>query len=399
MIKTLSQSAVLAPVKIDQFLQQYWEDQTLHIQRSDTHFFDSYLSLGSYMSAFDSAELRYPDVQLTQHSKQIDKHQYSDTSNNIVRDQAWALHEAGASIVWAHAHKSISGLQELCRNTTASLMLPSQANVYYSPPGFQGFNAHYDSHDVFILQISGQKTFRLYENNLLLPFSEERFSKQEHSAGAIVEELVLNAGDTLYIPRGVFHDAIASDDVASLHVTLGVYAQTKADLVHRLFDLTVAKNPRWRESIPVRFDDQAGGVDVTDDWLEPAELSAIAPPELVQRAYSSLHDDVALDSADLADTALQNATPIQAIGVDDGIRVQIGSVLNWEASESSVRLRLFGRVIEFNDPLAGGVDWLLSEAGKDTEKVFYPHEIPDLTNEQRIALCMQLIHEYVIFTV
>ena len=37
--------------------------------------------------------------------------------------------------------------------------------------------------------------------------------------GRVAEEILMRPGDLLYLPRGQFHDALASTD-ASIHVTL-----------------------------------------------------------------------------------------------------------------------------------------------------------------------------------
>ena len=46
-------------------------------------------------------------------------------------------------------------------------------NVYLTPPSSQGFTAHYDAHDVFILQIAGSKHWRLYDAPLRLPMESQ----------------------------------------------------------------------------------------------------------------------------------------------------------------------------------------------------------------------------------
>jgi ribosomal protein L16 Arg81 hydroxylase len=35
--------------------------------------------------------------------------------------------------------------------------VPAQTNIYLSPPNAQGFGTHFDSHDVFVLQVAGSK--------------------------------------------------------------------------------------------------------------------------------------------------------------------------------------------------------------------------------------------------
>src|SRR6185295_12103641 len=96
-------------------------------------------------------------------------------------------------------------------------------------PGAQGFSAHYDTHDVFILQAAGSKHWRLYGSSVQLPLASTPYPYPGPDAGKPSADFVLRAGDVLYIPRGHVHDALTSDSI-SLHVTLGINVYTWADL-------------------------------------------------------------------------------------------------------------------------------------------------------------------------
>jgi len=64
-------------------------------------------------------------------------------------------HADGATIVMSKAHEIHAPLAYLKRTMQAALELECQTNVYLSPVGQSGFNPHYDSHDVLILQVEG----------------------------------------------------------------------------------------------------------------------------------------------------------------------------------------------------------------------------------------------------
>ena len=44
----------------------------------------------------------------------------------------------------------------------AELGHPVPANAYVTPPSSRGFSAHYDVHDVFVLQLAGRKRWTVY---------------------------------------------------------------------------------------------------------------------------------------------------------------------------------------------------------------------------------------------
>ena len=72
---------------------------------------------------------------------------------------------------------------------------------------FQGFAPHFDDVEVFILQIEGKKRWRLYEprnkQEELPRFSSPNFDQSE--IGEPCLDVVLEAGDLLYLPRGTIH--------------------------------------------------------------------------------------------------------------------------------------------------------------------------------------------------
>ena len=51
---------------------------------------------------------------------------------------------------------------------------PVQANAYATPAGAQGFAVHHDTHDVFVLQVAGEKRWLVYEPALELPLKDQR---------------------------------------------------------------------------------------------------------------------------------------------------------------------------------------------------------------------------------
>jgi hypothetical protein len=87
---------------------------------------------------------------------------------------------------------------------------------------------HHDTHDVFVLQISGEKRWLVYEPALELPLKNQKYAAGQGGPGPAVHDLVLRAGDMLYLPRGWLHEALTSES-DSLHLTVGVNVVTWLD--------------------------------------------------------------------------------------------------------------------------------------------------------------------------
>ena len=115
-----------------------------------------------------------------------------------------------------------------------------QANAYVTPPQNQGFSDHYDVHDVFVLQLEGEKRWFVHEPVLDSPlrdqpWTDRRAAVQRAAAEPPLIEAVLEPGDCLYLPRGFLHAATALGGV-STHLTLGVHTWTRyalADMSER----------------------------------------------------------------------------------------------------------------------------------------------------------------------
>ena len=138
---------------------------------------------------------------------------------------AW---EAGATIVLQALHVTWHPLAVFCRLLEDALGYGVQANAYYTPRGSQGFAVHHDTHDVLVLQVAGEKRWKLYDPLLELPLKHQRYSAALGERGPLADDIVLGAGDTLYLPRGWLHEAETSES-DSLHLTIGITAYTWLD--------------------------------------------------------------------------------------------------------------------------------------------------------------------------
>ncbi len=119
-----------------------------------------------------------------------------------------------------------------------------QVNLYLSQPKTFGFNLHYDPHEVFIIQLAGEKEWELYDFTIEKPLRNQRYFS-EQPPEKINTKVTLTKGDVLYVPRGMWHKA-ESINKSSLHLTVGVYAMTKFDIINRTIQ-ELQNQVRFRE--------------------------------------------------------------------------------------------------------------------------------------------------------
>jgi hypothetical protein len=74
---------------------------------------------------------------------------------------------------------------------------------------------------VLILQIGGHKRWLINAPQITLPHSSQIFKPEAFSPGPRLMEIELEAGDLLYLPRGLVHSTVTSHSY-SAHVTIGV---------------------------------------------------------------------------------------------------------------------------------------------------------------------------------
>jgi lysine-specific demethylase/histidyl-hydroxylase NO66 len=164
----------------------------------------------------------------------------------------------GTTIVLQALHRLWPPVIAFAGALAGELGHPVQVNAYVTPPSSRGFSAHYDVHDVFVLQLAGEKRWIVHEPVhawplRTQPWTERRVEIERAVAGATpVLDAVLRPGDALYLPRGFLHAAEALGDV-SAHLTVGIHVVTRYALVEALL-AEAAGLPELRRSLPVGLD-------------------------------------------------------------------------------------------------------------------------------------------------
>ncbi len=135
----------------------------------------------------------------------------------------------GASLVLDAVDGLHQGVECLAAALERQLRTDVQVNLYASWTPKEGFGLHFDDHDVVVLQLEGAKRWRIHASTRIDPLRVD-VEAPEPPVGEPVAEIVLRAGDMLYLPRGWWH-AVAATEGRSLHLTCGLTPTTGADLL------------------------------------------------------------------------------------------------------------------------------------------------------------------------
>ncbi|SHH20881.1 Cupin superfamily protein [Jatrophihabitans endophyticus] len=300
----------------------------------------------------------------------------------------------GATLVLQALHRSWPPLVEFGSRLADELGHPVQVNAYVTPPQNQGFAAHYDVHDVFVLQVSGRKKWTIHAPVVDSPLDNQPWDKRKDAVAARtadepVIDTVIEPGDALYLPRGTIHSAAALGET-SIHLTVGVHPLTRYHLVKHLL-AAVQEDPALRTSLPV-------GVDLADPDVLADELSATlaalhraldAQPvaaaaehvgtNLMQRTRPEALAPLAQLTAAASLTA---ATPVRRRA---GLRIRVR-----RDADGATALVLLDRTVTVPAAAADAVKTVLTGAA------FTPAELPGLDDDGRLALVRRLLRDGVL---
>ena len=241
---------LIAPVSPDDFADRHWEREPLIIQRDEPAYYDQLLTIGDVDGLLATSNVLSNCVQ-TVRAEGGDRRERTNAAEGGLED-LYQQYRAGSTIVLLFLHERWHALQALCRSLAAETSAAIQVNAYLTPPGEQGLPVHYDKHDVFVLQIAGSKHWCVYGSPTRLPLPEWPPRAPGPDPGDPVHDVTLHAGDLIYLPRGFVHSA-ATDDSASVHLTVGVKPITWATVVRGAVEAAFERDDSLRGSLPLGF--------------------------------------------------------------------------------------------------------------------------------------------------
>jgi lysine-specific demethylase/histidyl-hydroxylase NO66 len=391
----------LLALEPEKFAADYWGRAPLLAKAVELDGgFDDLLTLLDVDELLSRRGLRTPFIRVAKDGNVIDSRRYTggggtgaEISDQVADDKILELFADGSTVVLQALHRFWPPLIEFSSALSADLGHPVQINAYITPAASQGFSAHYDVHDVFVLQVHGRKRWKIHQpvlNDPLRdqPWSDHRAEVDARAAEQPMIDAVLEPGDVLYLPRGYLHSAVALGDV-STHLTIGVHPVTRYAIVEALAAL-VADDPQLRSSLPL-------GVDLREpDDLAPQLAETVE--QLINRLKRATTAEVApklidrwLPAAKAAPIApIAQAQAIAQLQPTDvvGVRPQLRFTLS--AGPEKFTLRLPDRRLQFPNDTESAVRALLSGRGYRID------ELPGIDAEDALVLVRRLLKEAVV---
>lgn len=259
---TMTLAELLAPMTPEQFFAEYHDRQPLHLKGAAGKF-ASVLSWRGINRLLDMTHIwTSRSLMLVLDGKPVPAAEYCeqqtarDANDRLMQPVVGKVRDwvaRGASVVMNDVDSLTPGLASVSEALEGAGLGKAQANVYISWQSHKAFPAHYDTHDVWAVQVEGEKTWNIWEGRAEWPISHPVFRSQtqehhEQAKGRLRAKVTLRTGDLLYLPRGWYHDALA-EAPASVHVAYGAHAPLGMDLMTILGE-RVLYDAAFRQPLP-----------------------------------------------------------------------------------------------------------------------------------------------------
>jgi 50S ribosomal protein L16 3-hydroxylase len=284
-------SALLGGLTPQQFMRRHWQKKPLLVRQALPGF-KPILSRPELFALAAQEEVESRLVVQGAAGWRMKSGPFAPRSLPALNKPGWSLLVQGVDMHEAKAHALLQQFRFVPDARMDDLMIS-----YASAGG--GVGPHFDSYDVFLLQASGRRRWRIGK--------QTDFTLQEGVPLKILqnfvptEEFVLEAGDMLYLPPRYAHDGVAEDAVsadgkpeACMTYSIGFRAPSQTELAGALLQRLAefGSDDEDAAAVPKLYRDPQQPATANPAAL-PAELTEFAR----QAVASALKDPLALACA------------------------------------------------------------------------------------------------------
>ena len=238
---------ILSPFSSEEFINSYWGRKALYIPGNS----DKFENLFNWETVNDLlfSNRNYLGCRLLYEKKGLP----SSSFDNL---DEWL--EKGATLVINHVNKIDPLVDKFQAVLSYELNAHININAYMSYPAKQGFDNHFDFHDVFIVQTEGEKDWFIFEPTRTYPIHKQpNQDKGDPPDSKPYLKCKLSPGDVIYIPRGHWHYAVAN--TPSIHLTVGPESRTGSELLHWWAFRLMEGDEFFRKDFPIIRSPLMGG--------------------------------------------------------------------------------------------------------------------------------------------
>nr|XP_019953193.1 PREDICTED: bifunctional lysine-specific demethylase and histidyl-hydroxylase NO66-like [Paralichthys olivaceus] len=250
---------LIHPVPAKAFFRDTWEKKPILVQRKNPHFYKGLFSTAEFDRILREEDVQY-GVNLDVTSYTNGKRETHNPPGRALPLTVWNFYESGCSLRLLNPQAFSSTVWNVLSILQEQFGSMAGANVYLTPPGTQGFAPHYDDIEAFVVQLEGKKHWRVYkprtDDEVLPVLSSTNFDQRD--IGRPILEVVLEAGDLLYFPRGFIHQGDCLPDAHSLHITISSFQKNSwGDLLQKVvpaaLEVAMEEDVDFRQGLPLDY--------------------------------------------------------------------------------------------------------------------------------------------------
>ena len=345
--------------------------------------------MGDLDEIFDMHKPEFKAFRLVTPDGFLDSERYLTKEGRINLNLVYSLYADGHSIQMVKLNKIWNPINKMCFNFRKITSHNFNVNMYLTPKNSVAFTPHTDTHDVFILQIAGSKKWEIYDSPYETPLIEHKaLSPINPNKLSGKKDITLNAGDLLYIPKGVPHNAYTTPDESSLHLTVGMYPVQWLDLV-REFMLSEASNRvELRKALPFGYLRNQSSLPEIKEKLQSIILDTKVNGTF-EAVIDKLENDLRIIQTPIADGHFSSLDKIHDIKLSSKLikRANISCrVVDIPEDPNFCRLIFNGNSIRGPQKIKNAFEFLAKIEG-----AFTPDSIPLENKKHRLTLCKKFI--------
>lgn len=239
-------------VEKEEFQNQFFEKKPLLCKKIIDPEFYGTADLSSVIYGLDA---QAPNIRL-HNGAFIPEQEYIEThtevgaqKSRVVKSKFYKLLREGATLILNRLDAKDAKIRRICNEISKFTNHQTLANGYLSAGTIPAFGNHWDVHDVFAVQLFGRKKWTLYKPTLELPLRGQvsKDAKAECPTMPYMD-IILEAGDVLYVPRGWWHNATAIGE-KTFHIAIGVYPCYVSDYISWIVQKKLDKHLSCRRSV------------------------------------------------------------------------------------------------------------------------------------------------------
>lgn len=243
---------LIYPCEKSHFFSEIWQKECSLLSSQRPDYFNELFDELDLERLLEYGQPKPPSIKFASHiSDKKVVPTFDEKNGRLNIDELRKNYLQGQTIIVNSVENFDPKVARLIQSMQKEMGFKMQANAYLTPPSSQGFSPHYDTHDVIVLQIEGNKLWRVYGKDNQCPLNE-----MTDGGAFLLEgtepplEINLKTGDVLYIPRGRIHEAETSK-MSSLHLTIGIHPVLGKDLLNAALECACHIEPKFREPIPI----------------------------------------------------------------------------------------------------------------------------------------------------